>query len=514
MARLGLDRKTVLLLFLFLALISLPYIFAALSAGPDQAFGGFLINYQDGYSYLGKMRQGFDGHWLFRPDYTVRQSAGALINLPYVLIGQLARLGGPLIVWLHSFRILHAMLLFFSLKRFINVLIQDDATRWRALSLALFGSGMGWLLLGRAELPPDFWVAEAYPFLSSYTNVHFPLGLALQLWLLTPNEDQPNWREALSLALGAATLGLVSAFSVPVVLAVWGGIFMLKLLARDDVWSVVRRGAAITLGGGLVIAYDYWVILRDPVLADWNGQNLTPSPPIWELLLAFAPALLAAAYGLLRSKQRHSPEMRLLTAWAVMIPILVYLPFPLQRRFLVGYSIPVAILAVMVVHEWVKPERQRMVWRVVFGLALPTNILILLSGMAAAFNHPPEAYLATYEVDAFRWMEQHLMELSAQPAVLAAPETGLLLPAYTGATVLYGHPFESYQGASMKPLVEAAYAESDISLLEDFPEIDFVYVGPREDALCGEGGCDFSAFDNLTLVYKNGFVTLYHVADE
>ena len=58
---------------------------------------------------------------------------------------------------------------------------QSSAQYTLALILALFGSGLGWISALFGGITSDFWVAEAYPFLSMYTNPHFPLGLGLLL---------------------------------------------------------------------------------------------------------------------------------------------------------------------------------------------------------------------------------------------------------------------------------------------------------------------------------------------
>ena len=60
--------------------------------------------------------------------------------------------------------------------------------RGRHMAFVYFalGLGLGWLALPFGGVPSDFWVAEAYPFLSSYANPHFPLSLALLLWLMLP----------------------------------------------------------------------------------------------------------------------------------------------------------------------------------------------------------------------------------------------------------------------------------------------------------------------------------------
>ena len=49
------------------------------------------------------------------------------------------------------------------------------------------------------------------------------------------------------------------------------------------------------------------IIKKNPALSSWNSQNLTPSPPIWDLLLALSPIILPAVYGILsviRAKEK------------------------------------------------------------------------------------------------------------------------------------------------------------------------------------------------------------------
>ncbi|HEX9680036.1 MAG TPA: hypothetical protein VGA32_01180, partial [Anaerolineales bacterium] len=48
----------------------IPYWIATGQAPGDAVFSGFLLNPTDGFSYLAKMRQGWDGEWLFRLSYT------------------------------------------------------------------------------------------------------------------------------------------------------------------------------------------------------------------------------------------------------------------------------------------------------------------------------------------------------------------------------------------------------------------------------------------------------------
>ena len=56
--------------------------------------------------------------------------------------------------------------------------------------IVILGSGLGWIAAFFQQSTSDLWVAEAYPFLSAYTNPHFPLAIALMLFLLILSERE------------------------------------------------------------------------------------------------------------------------------------------------------------------------------------------------------------------------------------------------------------------------------------------------------------------------------------
>src|SRR3989304_2571920 len=196
------------LILIFLVLLTFPYIYAWFSADDVHVFGGFLFNPIDGTSYLAKMRQGYEGAWLFTLPYTAEPGPGTPLNLYYLFLGHFARtLGLSLLFTFHVWRLVGAFFLALALTRFFVAVFDKPRTRLLALALSLFGSGMGWLATFFGLFTIDFWVAEAFPFLAGYANPHFPLGLALQIWLLTPLERAKDFgRRQIVFYFGAAAL--------------------------------------------------------------------------------------------------------------------------------------------------------------------------------------------------------------------------------------------------------------------------------------------------------------------
>jgi hypothetical protein len=117
-------------------------------------------------------------------------------------------------------------------------------------------------------------------------------------------------------------------------------------------------------------------------------------------------------------------------------------------------------------------------------LTLPSHLVVVGAGLAAALTQDPRLVLTSDEAAAYRWIDANL---PANALVLAGARAGNRIPAFADVRVLYGHPFETPSAASEQAWVEAAYAWSGAAegLLEDLRarEVDYVYVGIEERAL-------------------------------
>lgn len=497
---------------LFLAAVLLPYGIAAGSGGEDYVFGGFLFNPIDGNTYLAKMQQGYRGAWLSTLAYTAEKGAGALLFIYYLFLGHVARWSGLPLLWVyHLARLLGCLILLFALQRFIRRTLGDGPQAKLAYLLAAFGSGMGWLALPAGVYTADFWVAEAYPFLSAFATPHFSLGLGLLLILLAPplphSAAAPDWRSpALITTLLSFCLALISPFGAVVALVGLALPFIqavLPLKQESFRAAMVERLPWVLLGGGPWLVYYQWAAWRDPLLAGWNAQNLTPTPPVWDLALAFSPLLLLALPGAVQALRGGPSAVQRVAAWLLLGIILLYLPLGLQRRFILGLYLPVVVLGVWFLKRWLpQPGRFRLVGVALLALALPTNLILFLSTQQAIAARDLNIYYTQGEAQAFAWIDA---QTPPDSLILAAPATGLLIPAHTARRVIYGHPFETVNAEAEKAAVEAYFAAPDSAYLVA-RQVDYVFYGLRERLLGGP------APQGLPVVYASQGVTLYAVA--
>ena len=507
------------------AMTNLPYLFAANAAGQGTVFGGFLLNPLDGNSYLAKMYQGWRGDWRFTLPYTAQPGKGGYLFLFYLFLGHLARwLHQPLLLVFHLFRILGTGGMLFALCSFFKATLVEDRLYVPAFALAALGSGLGWLLLPFGAFTSDYWVAETYPFLSAYGNPHFVIGLALLLWILT-QQVRSKYLAAkgrLLVTLAALGLSIISPFGVVIALVVSGIATLLdfwpirsgKRRSLTDFWELAWSQTFfwVLIGGAPLSIYDFWIARVDPVLAGWNLQNLTPAPPLWDTVVSLSPALLLALVGIWALYKNHDQSLtsgqRLLLIWALAGLLLLYAPFGLQRRFMMGLYIPMAGLAVIGLMGLAARIRKRMsfLFTIVLLLALPTNLLVLLAAQHGAETHDPQIYLTRGEALALDWIE---VNTPPNALILASPQTGLLIPAYTGRRVIYGHPFETVNAEVQKNLVvqwfgegktpeSASQADQQPQKFLEEQQVDYIFLGPREQALGGlPGGLRLAEIYNL-----------------
>jgi hypothetical protein len=375
---------------------------------------------------------------------------------------------------------------------------------------------MGWLFVSAGLFTSDFWVAETYPFLSSYANPHFPIGLAIVLWMVKPPSHQiEGWRTGLLFSIGALFLSIINPFGIVITLVVLGGNFVWNLAEKNYSPSLQKRIFLTSIFGLPLLFYDLWIVNTDPVFMGWNAQNLTTSPPVWDLALSLSPALLLGFWSIIRYRKTRMDQtrcqFRLLVVWVVLGLVLVYLPVGLQRRFMMGLYVPIAGLAAFGIESLGdNPHRFRLLTICLFLLALPTNLVILLTAQAGIANRDPSIYLSETEFQALNWIEANT---EPDSLILSSPDMGLYIPASTGRRVIYGHPLETVNAEAeenfVRSIFEGRWSETQMWELIESRGIDYIIYGPREKNLG-----DIHLFLDWQPLFSNGDVFLYRITDK
>ncbi len=506
-----------------------PFLWVAATDTGNWQFMGTLHNYTDGATYIAKMGQGESGLWLLGFLHTPEAHSGALIQVLYPLLGHLARLTSlPTIGMFHVARVGASLFMYLALYTLSASIWQRVRARRIFFAIASVGAGFGWLLaplVGASEtaLWPDLQIPEAFPFLSTLFNVHFPLTIACLALLISlmvtafrPGaDDQPEVGRLLPLAV---LLTIILAFIYPQALVplaialvayvaiVWGG-----KRRRVTGWQL-RWVLAVILPAAPMAVYYFAVVRTNPAFAEWSRQNVTVAPSPLFLALGLGLPLLLAVPALFRAARRfEQADDRLMLLWIVAIVLCVYLPTSVQRRFLIGLMIPVAYFATRALEEvWLQRVSRRyrgLLYAVLFPIIAVSQLFVLflpvLPVVTGQLQNAPGAFLERDYALAFRWLAPRT---DMQDVVLAAPVVSAWVPGWAGARVVYGHPYETLDSAAKLARVRQWYASdgADCADLIDTYDVRYVLVGPEEHKL-GPAACA----DTLLPVASFGQVSIY-----
>jgi hypothetical protein len=307
----------------------------------------------------------------------------------------------------------------------------------------------------------------------------------------------------------------------PAVVSLVVGIYLVVLAVRlrRIPWREIGLATLALSLGALVVVYNLWLTVSEPVYRAWASQLHMLSPHPLHYLLGYAPLLVPAAWGLkvlaeqIRSAVNHpavQSNWLLPIAWLVAAPVLAYLPFTAQRRLIVLAQVPLAMLAAMGLRDWFG----RKLWAYAgYVTAASLSVLLLTFGSLGPIGQKEiPVFRPTSEEAALAWLAAHS---TPGEAVLASFEVGNVIPARTDLSAFAGHGPETLHSIDKRDMIHRFFAaETDDawrrSLLSEF-DLDYVFWGPLERAL---GDWKPTAALYLDSVYEGGGITIFRVAQE
>ena len=445
------------LLTLWLFLLIFPVLLGVKMNNDEYTFSGLIFNPIDGYSYYAKMQQGLSGNWTFQLPYSPFENEKIIIFTLYLFLGNLSRLTGLTLPFIyHFFRIAFAILFFFSFSALLQSIFKKEDKFFKGAFISiLFGGGLGWIYFLFGDLPADFWLAEAYGFLSAFSNLHFILSLLIMTTLAGFVVRKSN---RFSIRVLIIMFGLILVNISPFAAVVMGFVFGVNFfIDRSGFKENLVNLILFCIPVGVIGGYQLISINNDPYLKIWNIQNLTPSPSVINLIFSFSPLLIGIVILLIllsRKKIAIQKPIYLFISWIAFAIIMAYIPVNLQRRFLVGFYIPLAIVfwyLIKIYSENFQSNKLNFWIPLLIAISLPSNLILYLGSTQAIKNYDPIFYQKNTFLEASKWMVNNLR---SQSVVLTDEDYGLKLPANGYFQVVYGHPFESINAVETRELIE------------------------------------------------------------
>ena len=522
-------RWVIVFAVIAMLLTSLPYLIGYSLQGAGWQYSGLLLGIEDGFSYLAKMSLGTNGDWLFRSPYTVHPQQGFFAFFPYILLGKLVGGAGAYtqrIVLFHCFRFFGGIFSIWATYEFCSRFVESIGLRRLAVILGVFGGGFGFLFpfglaglwQGIMKMPLEFYSPETFGFISYLTLPHLLWARGLLLMGLVRFLDKSanhDWLSGLITGLLWLVMGtmqpltVVSGWAVIGMTVVFQAIWQLWLkrmpLSEMRPWLV--RAVVAVLVSAPVVLYNFLAFRLDPFLSGWQAQNVIPSPPPGDYLLAWGVVLPLVIVGVWNWRKGLNPEHWLPLAWLVALPLLAYFPYNLQRRLVEGTWIAGCVL--VVVGLGALPNKARRAATLWLGLAFLSTAILFVGALLG---------ISKVELPLFRpTAETHAMDYLAHASqkndvVLATYATSNVLPARAAVRVPIGLSVESLDNDALQARIADFYSPSGTaaarqSLLDELG-VRFVFWGPLERAY---GDFDLSKVDNLKMVYSAGGYEIFEV---
>jgi hypothetical protein len=526
-----------------LLVVNVPYLLGLALSTPDMEFGGAVYAVEDVNSYFAKMRQGERGAWLFRIPYTAEEHPGTIIYLFYLLLGKVPAVTGLSIEWtFHLARLACGATFLHVVYRFVARFSPHRAVRRIAFLLVAFSGGMGWLMILTGQpgwlgmLSIDLILPEGYGFLTLYSSPHLALAVAALLWGMERIESGSTNHHVRPVLSGAAALlvvALIGAFYLLVPYTVLGIHWAIAALRRRRpdwraLWLIFVSG----LPSAMVIGYDYAYFAFEPTYRSWAAQNLIRSPHPLHYVAGYLIVGTLALLGGWWAVRRRRGVLQLPLIWVAIVPLLLYIPFNMQRRLIIGAQVPLCTLASLGwVHcvalpvgrsravRWLsrRPRysrggMRRFLTMVLIVFTTLTNLLLILGNCVEVAGRKRPIFHARAELDALDWLRANT---APEDTVLCAYETGNYLPARAGNRVMLGLGTETLDAERKRTEVRRFFdaGERDAwrrDILRQY-RIAYVLLGPHERSL---GAFDPGDAPYLTEVYANDTYEIYRVEVE
>ena len=525
-----------------LIITGLPYAYGYLTTPPDKQFMGIMLDAPDHLQYFSWMRELSQAN-LSANKLTPEPNKPVFFNLLWWGLGHLGNLFGWDYPVVYQILRITATFLFLPLAYlFCAVYFSDLWKRKIAFLVVCLTSGLGWILVllkytvtkGELFYPLDVFIAEGNTFLCILGYPHF-IAAALYILvfgLVLLGERKNKYSYTIAAGLFALILGWQHAYDLISVYAVLSAYGILKIIRDRRIPRYLLRS------GVLIVAISCWPAIYSVLL--------TSLDPLWKDVLAqFAnagvytpnilhlPVLLGIAFilALITAimdnpiKSSHKSDLDLLiVGWFWISFILVYLPVDYQIHLLNGWQVPIALLAVRGLFDWMIPALEKKqgvfswskAWRlpviipVFFLISISlTNVYLLAWRFLDLSRHDYPYYLYQDEIQAMRWLETNGDETDV---VLSSLTIGQYVPALTGKHAFLAHWAQTVNFHDKVSLVEKFFSgKTDdalrLKILQEYG-VQYVFYGSSERSL---GDFLPPSVDYLQLTYALPFAEIYRV---
>ncbi len=511
-----------------LAMTAVPYVYAYATAPQGVYYTGLMLGVPDHLQYFSWMRD-LAHQSLASNRLTAEPNEPAFFNFLWWAVGRIGlatriELGG-----LYALLRVCAVALCLSVGyAFFSQIIADLRQRRVAFLIFALGGGLGivWVIakyalrLADVPFPDDVYTSEANTFFNALAFPHFTLATALLTATFAGVLQAMRTRKlrwAVVGGLAAVLLGVQHTYdllTIYLVVGMFGGLL----------WYRDRRFPLFLFWCGLIVVgmsappalYMFLLVKLNPiwgaVLAQFDNAGVfTPSLPHLLLLLGIPFWLALAAFRPKMLQSKSDAELFVAT-WFVAHFALAYMPTDFQIHMLLGWQVPMAILAsatlVKIIEPWAVAKVRmpaNLILVVVLGAALVTNLYVIGWRVLDLGRHENPYFLTTSQTSALDWLEAHTTQADV---VLADLSMGQFVPMWTDARSFVAHWANTLDFFAKKEQAEQMMAgtmpvSTREKLIDQYAVTYLVYQG--------SGAAPWAGESRYREAFRQGDVVVYQV---
>ncbi len=522
---------TFILAILIIGILMIPYIISYLRTPENYTFIGFdsspnvagSVSDADLFSYIAKMRQGYEGNILYQNRYTIEESSPTALFIFYTILGNLSRFFSVnLVLFYFIANYICDLILILGLGLFNSHFFKSKKWVLITIFMICFSTGYSFLYilfpgLSINQFGNDISADVIIPEFSTFTSImdvcHFPFCISLMLFIffiIIKNSENNLYYFLLSVL--TFCLGLVHPFDFVTVFSVSFVFLCIQLFIYKDVLykKNILKFIFLFVIGFLPVLYINYILNTNIILKlTFKDMNILTSLPITSYFMGYGTNFLLAALGILyifRKKIILNKEIVFLLVWIITNFILLYSPFDFQRRFVMGLQIPIVILSMITLNTIFEKEqiiRKFIISFIVVITCFTSTFLILNERASKIFFFIDSDILSLY-----KWINNNNI---SNKNFFSYDYMGTFTPAFSSNRVFLGHWCETVNFKGRRELVNKFFnidSQKQIKFLKDI-NIDYLIYGPDEKKL---GKLDFSELNNsLKIIYSIGNYDLVEV---
>lgn len=502
---------------------SIPYWLGKSLETENLIFRGAYIDTADYAVHLSMMQAGRSGEWAYQMRFTSEEHTPAYIRLFYIFLGHISRWFNLEIEFIfQTARWVFGITALWTIWLLFQKLFSNAKTATLTLLLTSLGGGIGWLqLIIGAPLEPispiDLWLIDAYMLFSIalFPAFSFTLSLmAIALFLFLEYLENAQWQYILGVCISAVLSQLFNPIAFASIdIAMCGAVIFTCLKNKKIEWKQVSALGVIALTQIPLLIYNLLILVRDPVWSQFTAQNETLSPPLIFYIWGFLPFWTFAIFGVFYSLREKNIPMSTMIFWVCAAFLLAYSPTLIQRRFLLGITIPLGALAIYGMQKLIEKipaslhfikKRSALLIFTYISIASISSLFLILNSSLYIYTKPANLFYSQDLLQASQWLDKNA---SLQDLVLASQETSQIFAQTTPLKMYFGHEMETLYFDKKQAEVFAYYeGRSSNEWLTQTP-VKWVIYGPYEVKINN----NFVAGENLSLVYENETVKIFKV---